>query len=282
MREHLSQHLNGLREAGLKSSQMCVFVDCTKSNLEKGAKSFGGRSLHDVSDASRPNPYLQVMAIIGRTLSGFDADGLIPCFGFGDKVTADHSVFPLFDTKAFPKGCAGYDELAKSYASRIVGVELAGPTSYAPAIRKTIELVKASKPMEFTIALLLVDGAPTSKADTDAAIIEASKLPIVIIIVGLGDGPWDLMHRLDDDLPERKFDKCARRSHRCVPKRNLVPNARLSLSLFCSVNFVEFSAVAKQAVRQNISLSAALAMDCLVEIPKAFEACNKMGMFKKW
>lgn len=47
-----------------------------------GKYSFGGRSLHHIGDV--PNPYEQAISIIGRTLSNFDDDNLIPCFGFGD------------------------------------------------------------------------------------------------------------------------------------------------------------------------------------------------------
>lgn len=39
-------------------------------------------SLHNISD--NPNPYEQAISIIGKTLSAFDEDNLIPCFGFGD------------------------------------------------------------------------------------------------------------------------------------------------------------------------------------------------------
>jgi E3 ubiquitin-protein ligase RGLG len=39
-------------------------------------------SLHHIGDS--PNPYEQAITIIGQTLSAFDEDNLIPCYGFGD------------------------------------------------------------------------------------------------------------------------------------------------------------------------------------------------------
>lgn len=47
-----------------------------------GKRSFNNRCLHHIGDS--PNPYEQAISIIGRTLSSFDEDNLIPCFGFGD------------------------------------------------------------------------------------------------------------------------------------------------------------------------------------------------------
>lgn len=47
-----------------------------------GKKSFNRKSLHAIGNT--PNPYEQAISIIGRTLSPFDEDNLIPCFGFGD------------------------------------------------------------------------------------------------------------------------------------------------------------------------------------------------------
>lgn len=47
-----------------------------------GKFSFHGRSLHHITNT--PTPYEQAISIIGQTLSKFDDDNLIPCFGFGD------------------------------------------------------------------------------------------------------------------------------------------------------------------------------------------------------
>lgn len=47
-----------------------------------GKYAFHRKSLHHIG--STPNPYEQAISIIGHTLSTFDEDNLIPCFGFGD------------------------------------------------------------------------------------------------------------------------------------------------------------------------------------------------------
>ncbi|KAF1320401.1 Copine-like protein, partial [Globisporangium splendens] len=144
---------------------------------------------------------ISVIAIIGRTLQPFDDDNLIPAFGFGDATTSDKGVFPFLPDG---KPCRGFDEVLTRYDEITPQIKLAGPTNFAPIIYEAIRQVKATH--AYHILVIVADGQITSEKETAQAIVEASKYALSIIVVGVGDGPWDLMEHYDDTLPLRKFD----------------------------------------------------------------------------
>ncbi|KAI8567941.1 hypothetical protein RHMOL_Rhmol02G0160200 [Rhododendron molle] len=69
------------------------------------SRSFNHRSLHRIG--SGLNPCEQAISIIGKTLSAFDEDNLIPCFGFGDASTHDQEVFSFDPEERYYNGFEG-------------------------------------------------------------------------------------------------------------------------------------------------------------------------------
>ncbi|KAL9665026.1 hypothetical protein QQ045_020435 [Rhodiola kirilowii] len=207
----LDQVTDALRESGLESSNLIVGVDFTKSNEWAGNISFNNRSLHDVGGT--PNPYEQAISVIGKTLAPFDEDNLIPCFGFGDATTHDLEVFS-FHSDHSP--CHGFEEALTCYKKIVPNLNLSGPTSYGPIVDAAVDIVERSGG-KFHVLVIVADGQVSKHLDTKKglspqeektvqAIVNASSYPLSIILVGVGDGPWDDMQKFDDKIPVRKFD----------------------------------------------------------------------------
>ncbi|XP_021669118.2 E3 ubiquitin-protein ligase RGLG2 isoform X1 [Hevea brasiliensis] len=208
----LDQVTEALARAGLESSNLIVGIDFTKSNEWTGSRSFNRRSLHHIGDGV--NPYEQAISIIGKTLAAFDEDNLIPCFGFGDASTHDQDVFCFYPDERF---CNGFEEVLSRYREIVPNLRLAGPTSFAPIIEMASTIVEQSGG-QYHVLLIIADGQVTRSVDTERgqlspqeqktvdAIVEASKLPLSIVLVGVGDGPWDTMREFDDNIPAREFD----------------------------------------------------------------------------
>jgi len=198
--QSLEEVQSGLRDCGLESSNLIIGVDFTKSNTWNGKKTFGGRCLHDILPDVM-NPYQEVIHIVGKTLSVFDDDNLIPVYGFGDVTTKDKGVFPFF---LDGRKCVGFEEVLRRYNEIAPNVVLSGPTSFAPLIREAIKIVKEEK--SYHILVIIADGQVDNIKETISAIVEASNYPLSIVMVGVGDGPWETMEKFDDDLPQRRFD----------------------------------------------------------------------------
>jgi E3 ubiquitin-protein ligase RGLG len=233
-----------LRKSGLESSDLIIGVDFTKSNTWQGEKSFQNKCLHHI-EHGKTNPYQEVIAAMGLCLEEFDDDHIIPAFGFGDTVTRDKSIFCLN-----PKGgsCNGFRQVLSSYSEKALQVELAGPTNFEPLISTAARIARNEK--SFHILLIIADGQVTSKKTTINSIVAASEnAPLSIIMVGVGDGPWDCMNEFDDELPERNFD---------------------------NFQFVEFNKSYKGNTKNE--KIANFCKDCLMEVPEQFKTIRKLGL----
>ena len=84
-------------------------------------------------------------------------------------------------------------------------MRLSGPTCISPLVDKAIEVVKRTK--QHHMLLIIADGQLTYFDRDMEAVKRASDYPLSITMVGVGDGPWGDMERLDDEMPAgRRFD----------------------------------------------------------------------------
>ncbi|XP_068335277.1 E3 ubiquitin-protein ligase RGLG2-like [Pyrus communis] len=227
----LEEVTEALARAGLESSNLIVGIDFTKSNEWTGARSFNRKSLHHIGNV--PNPYEHAISIIGKTLAVFDEDNLIPCFGFGDASTHDQDVFSFYDDRY----CNGFEEVLTRYREIVPKLRLAGPTSFAPVIEQAMTIVEESHG-QYHVLLIIADGQVTRSVDTEHgrlspqeqntvnAIVAASKLPLSIILVGVGDGPWDMMKEFDDNIPTRAFDNFQFVNFTQIMSKNVPPSRK--------------------------------------------------------
>lgn len=169
---------------------------------------------------------------------------------FGDHITKDRAVFSFF--KGRP--CRGVEEVLEGYKKAVKKVQLSGPTSFAPLIREACRRVDQEG--TYCILIIVADGnvSDQCKDDTARAIVEATKYPLSIVMIGVGDGPWDTMEEYDDSLPDRAFD---------------------------NFQFVEFNKISEFTGSEEVQ-QAQFALHALMEIPDQYQEIKRLKLFTRF
>ena len=209
---------------------LSVGIDFTGSNLDPSKPN----SLHYLGSSN--NSYEIAIRSCGAILAYYDFDQLFPVFGFGGKFCGDNSVSHCYPLNMNPNdpNIQGIDGILQTYRNILGQTQLYGPTYFHFIIDKVISLVKedviAENKMNYTILMILTDGVIDDMDETIDSLVEASFLPISVIIIGIGDANFTNMNILDAD-DEGLVDKNGRKADRdlvqFVPFKNYSYNGEL-------------------------------------------------------
>ena len=198
---------------------LTIGIDFTGSN----GTYTDSRSLHYLNNGM--NDYEKAIRSCGDILAYYDDDQLFPVFGFGFKFTSTNSTnLGKYNFDNYPINCNIsdpnihlMDNVLKEYRKFITQIQLWGPTNFAPMINdlnnEVKENLKNGLVMHYNILMILTDGQINDMQNTIDALVEASYLPISVIIVGIGGGNFGNMDILDaDDNP--LYDRRRRKADR--------------------------------------------------------------------
>ncbi|NP_001085407.1 copine I S homeolog isoform X1 [Xenopus laevis] len=177
-----------------------VGIDFTGSNGDPKSPD----SLHYISP-NGVNEYLTAIWCVGNVVQDYDTDKLFPAFGFGAQIPPNWQVSHEFALNFSPDNpyCPGVQGIVDAYRQALPQVRLYGPTNFSPIINHVTRFAAAAAQhktaSQYFVLLIITDGEITDLNETKNAIVQASKLPMSIIIIGVGNADFKAMEFLDGD-----------------------------------------------------------------------------------
>lgn len=177
-----------------------VGIDFTASNGNPRDAS----SLHYISPTGM-NDYLAAIWAVGQIIQDYDTDKLFPALGFGAQLPPDWKVHHDFALNFNPSNpfCTGIEGIVAAYHFCLQNIRLYGPTNFSPIINHVASFAHtasgSASASEYYVLLIITDGVISDMEATREAIVKASRLPMSVIIVGVGNADFEAMEVLDSD-----------------------------------------------------------------------------------
>jgi len=177
-----------------------VGVDFTASNGDPRSP----QSLHYINPY-QPNEYMKAIQAVGTVIQDYDSDKMFPALGFGARIPPEYTVSHEFALNFNPSNpfCAGVEGVMEAYRQCIMQVQLYGPTNFSPLINHVAKFAVAAQreggSRNYYVLLIITDGEITDMDQTLFTIVQASGLPMSIIVVGVGAADFTAMNILDGD-----------------------------------------------------------------------------------
>ncbi|XP_008570952.1 PREDICTED: copine-2 isoform X3 [Galeopterus variegatus] len=133
--------------------------------------------------------------------------------------------------------CSGVDGIAQAYSACLPHIRFYGPTNFSPIVnhvaRFAAQATQQQTATQYFILLIITDGVISDMEETRHAVVQASKLPMSIIIVGVGNADFAAMEFLDGDsrtLRSHTGEEAARDIVQFVPFREFCNAAKETLA----------------------------------------------------
>uniref|UniRef100_U3J1C3 Copine 2 n=1 Tax=Anas platyrhynchos platyrhynchos TaxID=8840 RepID=U3J1C3_ANAPP len=177
-----------------------VGIDFTASNGNPRDPS----SLHYINPMGT-NEYLSAIWAVGQIIQDYDSDKMFPALGFGAQLPPDWKVSHEFAINFNPTNpfCSGVEGIVQAYSACLPHIRFYGPTNFSPIVnhvaRFAAQATQQEAASQYFILLIITDGVISDMDETRHAVVQASKLPMSIIIVGVGNADFAAMEFLDGD-----------------------------------------------------------------------------------
>ena len=209
---------------------LSIAIDFTASNLPITDP----KSLHYTGVDN--NQYEIAIKACGDIVANYDYNQMFATYGFGGKFYGRQNVdfcFPLNGDENNPE-IFGIDSVLEKYRDALLNSHLFGPTFFHYFIenlnKKALEQVQKGDYNKYHILMILTDGIIEDTDETINALVEASFLPISVIIIGIGDADFTNMNVLDaddDPLYDDKERKASRDLVQFVPFKDFQNNPKM-------------------------------------------------------
>lgn len=101
--------------------------------------------------------------------------------------------FPLNGNKSDPE-VLGLDSIMNTYQNALNHISLSGPTIFGPVIENALDISKANLKKDiYSVLLIMTDGLIDDMSHCLKLIKKAYRLPLSIIIVGIGNANFHMM-----------------------------------------------------------------------------------------
>lgn len=209
-----------------------TFIDYLKNGVQLGlviAIDFTGSNGHPNDQGSLHqigpgiiNDYERAISSCGNIVAYYDYDQQFPVFGFGAILPGESTANMCFNVNSLSTpDIYSIPGVLEAYHQKVTQITFSGPTYFAPVLQETINIIRNQhNNLQYQVLMILTDGIINDMNETIDLLVIGAKLPLSVIIIGIGNADFSNMEILDADdnpLVSSTGEKCVRDLVQFVP-----------------------------------------------------------------